>query len=49
MLIFGAIKPKQEITAEDSTEAIDITPWKYAFFVGAIITVLVVSTYFIFS
>lgn len=49
MLIFGAVKPKKEIVVEENTEAIDITPWKYAFLVGAIITVLVVSTYFIFS
>ncbi|MDT0606619.1 solute:sodium symporter family transporter [Croceitalea rosinachiae] len=49
MLIFGKIKPKKVVTEEETTDVIDITPWKYAFIVGAIISVLVISTYFIFS
>ncbi|WP_343488115.1 solute:sodium symporter family transporter [Allomuricauda sp. d1] len=49
MLIFGKIMPKKEIAVEKTTTAIDVTPWKYAFLVGAIISVLVISTYFIFS
>ncbi|KPM32833.1 Putative sodium/myo-inositol symporter [Croceitalea dokdonensis DOKDO 023] len=49
MLVFGALNPKSTTAVEESTNAIDITPWKYAFVIGAIISVLVVSTYFIFT
>lgn len=49
MLAFGRIMPKKEIAIEKTTDAIEITPWKYAFIVGAFITLLVVSTYFIFT
>ncbi|WP_222981978.1 solute:sodium symporter family transporter [Flagellimonas meishanensis] len=49
MLLFGKIKPKKEITKEESTDVIDITPWKYAFVIGAFISILVISTYFVFS
>ncbi len=49
MLLFGKIKPKQEVAEEESTDVIDITPWKYAFVVGAFIAILVISTYFVFS
>jgi len=49
MLIFGRIQPRKEQQLDQATEVIDITAWKYAFGVGAIITVLVFSTYFIFS
>lgn len=49
MLIFGKLKPKAAVAEEANTELIDITTWKYAFVVGAAITVLVFSTYFIFS
>ena len=49
MLFFGKIKPKTEVVEEESTDVIDITPWKYAFGIGAFISILVISTYFIFS
>ena len=49
MLIFGKLKPKTEVMKEEETDVIDITPWKYAFVIGAIISLLVISTYFIFS
>ena len=49
MLIFGKIQPREEQQLDQTTKVIDITPWKYAFGVGAIITVLVFSTYLIFS
>ncbi|WP_298793393.1 solute:sodium symporter family transporter [uncultured Allomuricauda sp.] len=49
MLFFGRIKPKTEVVEEESTDVIDITPWKYAFGIGAFISILVISTYFIFS
>jgi len=48
MLIFGAIKPKTDIYVPKQTEAIDTTPWKYAWIVGAVIVLLVLSTYLIF-
>lgn len=49
MLIFGKLKPRKEVLLEDKTDVIDITPWKYAFLIGALISLLVISTYFIFS
>ena len=49
MLIFGKLKPRTETLPEADTKVIDITPWKYAFAIGAVISVMVFSTYFIFS
>ena len=49
MLIFGKLKPNKAVLQEEKTEVIDITPWKYAFAIGAFISLLVISTYFIFS
>ncbi|MEM1337674.1 MAG: solute:sodium symporter family transporter [Bacteroidota bacterium] len=49
MLLCGKLRPKKEIMKEEQTDVIDITPWKYAFVVGGFITLLVVSTYFVFS
>ena len=49
MLIFGKLKPKMEVLKEEQTDVIDITPWKYAFAIGAVISLLVISTYFVFS
>jgi SSS family solute:Na+ symporter len=49
MLIFGKLMPKKEALIEDKTNLIDVTPWKYAFVIGAFISILVISTYFIFS
>ncbi|QCX01450.1 solute:sodium symporter family transporter [Aggregatimonas sangjinii] len=48
MLIVGAIKPKTDIYIPKTTDVIDTTPWKYAWVAGALITALVLSTYFIF-
>lgn len=49
MLVFGWLRPKKEISAELTTDAIDIMPWKYTIVTGIFITLLVVSTYFIFT
>ena len=48
MVVVGMIKPKQDIYVPNQTEAIDTTPWKYAWIVGLCIVLLVLSTYFIF-
>lgn len=48
MLVVGAVKPKTDIYVPKVTEAIDTTPWKYAWIVGGLITLLVLSTYLIF-
>lgn len=48
MLVIGLIKPKTEVYVPKQTEAIDTTPWKYAWVVGILIVLLVLSTYFIF-
>ena len=48
MLIVGAIKPKTDIYVPKQTQAIDTTSWKYAWIVGILIVLLVLSTYLIF-
>jgi len=48
MLVVGAIKPKTDVYVPKITEAIDTTPWKYAWLAGLLITILVLSTYLIF-
>ncbi|MFK7950600.1 MAG: solute:sodium symporter family transporter [Saprospiraceae bacterium] len=48
MLIMGKVRPQQTPYEPTITEAIDVTPWKYAMVVSIIITILVLSTYFIF-
>ena len=48
MLIMSKISPKKTAYEPRITEAIDVTPWKYAIIVGVGITVLVMATYFIF-
>ncbi len=48
MLIIGMTKPKTDIYVPTTTEVIDTTPWKYAYIVGGLITLLVLSTYLIF-
>ena len=48
MLVVGLIKPKTDIYVPKTTDAIDTTPWKYAWVVGGLIVALVLSTYLIF-
>ena len=48
MLLVGKLKPQTTDYVEMVTEEIDTTPWKYALLAGALITILVLSTYFIF-
>lgn len=48
MLLFGLINPKTDVYVPKQTEAIDTTPWKYAWIIGGIIVLLVLSTYLIF-
>jgi len=48
MLLVGLIKPKETIYVPDTTDAIDTTPWKYAWISGILIVLLVLSTYLIF-
>ena len=48
MLVIGKLYPKKDIYIPKATEEIDISPWKHAKTVGIIITILVISTYFIF-
>ncbi len=48
MLIVGVIKPKTDVYVPKQTQAIDTTPWKYAWIVGILIVLLVLSTYLIF-
>lgn len=48
MLLTGIIYPKKNIHIEKVTEEIDVTPWKHAIILGILLTILVLSTYFIF-
>ncbi|WP_010520834.1 solute:sodium symporter family transporter [Aquimarina agarivorans] len=48
MLVIGKLYPRSEAYIAQETKEVDITPWKYALVSGAFITVLVLSTYFIF-
>ncbi|OEK09602.1 solute:sodium symporter family transporter [Flavivirga aquatica] len=48
MLLMGKLYPNKNIYTPKITDQIDITPWKYAKVVGILITLLVLSTYFIF-
>ena len=48
MLLMGKLFPKKDEYIPKVTEAIDLSPWKYAKIVGLIITLMVLSTYFIF-
>ncbi|WP_422859588.1 solute:sodium symporter family transporter [Flagellimonas sp. S174] len=48
MLLVGKLKPLTTPKEEVITDEIDIQPWKYALLAGAVITLLVLGTYFIF-
>nr|WP_298998125.1 solute:sodium symporter family transporter [uncultured Allomuricauda sp.] len=48
MLLVGKLKPLTAPKEEVITDEIDIQPWKYALLAGAVITLLVLGTYFIF-
>ncbi len=49
MLVIGKLKPRETDYIQEYTEQVDVTPWKYVKVVGAVICVVVLSTYFIFS
>nr|WP_299486170.1 solute:sodium symporter family transporter [uncultured Allomuricauda sp.] len=48
MLMVGKLIPRTTIMQEVVTDEIDTTPWKYALITGAVITAMVLGTYFIF-
>lgn len=48
MLLVAKLRPKTTPYVPEITKEIDTTPWKYALLAGVIITVIVLSTYFIF-
>jgi len=48
MLLIGKIYPRPTNYVQETSDAVDITPWKYALITGALITILVLSTYLIF-
>jgi len=49
MLLIGKLKPREGAYEQLFTEQVDITPWKHVKVAGAIVVVIVVSTYFIFT
>jgi SSS family solute:Na+ symporter len=48
MLLIGKKYPRKKDFIQETTDAVDITPWKHTMIAGAIIALLVISTYFIF-
>lgn len=48
MLLIGKLQPRTQAYVPSTTEIIDLTPWKPAKFIGLVLTILVLSTYFIF-
>jgi len=49
MLLIGKLKPRKEAYVQQYTKQVDITPWKPVKIYGIIVTVIVISTYFIFT
>ena len=49
MLLIGKLKPRKVAYVQLFTEQVDITPWKHVKVAGAIVVVIVVSTYFVFA
>lgn len=49
MLLIGKLKPREEAYEQQYTKQVDITEWKPVRLMGFIITVIVISTYFIFT
>lgn len=49
MLLIGKFNPRETLFELQYTKEVDITPWKYVSVVGIAVTVIVLSTYFIFS
>lgn len=48
MLVVGKLYPMAQDHVVRSNDKVDITPWKHAILAGIVITILVLSTYFIF-
>ncbi|WP_299219109.1 solute:sodium symporter family transporter [uncultured Aquimarina sp.] len=49
MLIIGKLYPREEAYEQHYTKEVDITPWKYTKIVGAIVCLIVISTYIYFN
>jgi len=49
MLLIGKLIPREVAYVQNYTEQVDITPWKPVKMYGIIITIIVISTYFIFT
>lgn len=49
MLIIGKMRPRATDYSPMTTDQVNVEPWKYAMITGAVITVLVLSTYLIFK
>ena len=49
MLVIGKIYPRKEAYVQQYTKQVDVTQWKPVRLMGVIITLIVISTYFIFT
>ena len=49
MLVIGKIYPRKEAYVQQYTKQVDVTQWKPVRLMGVIITLIVISTYIIFT
>jgi len=49
MLLIGKLKPLEVAYEQQYTKQVDITEWKPVRVMGLVITIIVISTYFIFT
>ena len=49
MLVIGKMYPRQTDYIQEYTQQVDITPWRYVKIAGALVVIIVVSTYVYFS
>jgi len=49
MLVIGKLYPREEEYIQEYTKEVDITPWKYTKVVGAIVCLIVISSYLYFN
>ncbi|WP_299254380.1 solute:sodium symporter family transporter [uncultured Aquimarina sp.] len=49
MLIIGKLYPREVAYEQQYTKEVDITPWKYTKIVGAVVCLIVISTYIYFK
>ena len=49
MLVIGRLRPRAEDFVQDDVQAVDMTPWRHARPVGAVLAIIVVLIYVVFA